>query len=126
MFDVFTSYLLYGLVAGLVLSLILFRFWNLPSKLKSVFKLNTRTKTVLFVILMGFAVAVVVTVLVGIVGLPVNVGQVVEGIGVGFSCAVVVGLLNTSADEGKKTGVSGTKTANRRTYEDNKGRRSKG
>ncbi len=122
MFETFTPYLIGGILAGLVLFLLLFRFWNLPRKLKSHFKLNTRLKVAVFIVLTGFAVAIVVTVLVGVIGLPAVPAQIIEGLGVGFSCAVLVGVLNR--DAGKNT--SGTKTTNRQPYADSKGRRSKG
>lgn len=127
MFDAFTSYLMYGLIGGLVLSLILFRFYNLPLKLKERFKLNTKAKMVLFIILTGFAVAIFVTLLVGVIGLPVDVGQVIEGIGVGFSCAVVIGMLNASHSNGTgKAPGSKTNPSGRQPSADNRGRRSKG
>lgn len=127
MFEVFTPYLLGGAIIGLLLFLLLFRFWNLPRKLKAHFKLNTRPKVALFIILAGFVVAVVVTVLVGMIGLPAVAAQLIEGFGIGFSCAVVVGMLNASnTDSGKKTPASGTKTTNRQPSADNRGRRSKG
>ncbi len=127
MFDAFSSYVLYGLVGGLVLSLLAFRFFDLPLKLKDRFKLNTKAKMVLFIILTGFAVAIFVTVLVGVIGLPVDAGQVIEGIGIGFSCAVVIGVLNAShSNDTKKTLGSGTKASGRQPSGDNKGRRSKG
>ncbi|HWR23632.1 MAG TPA: hypothetical protein VN366_09205 [Feifaniaceae bacterium] len=127
MLDAFTPHLLYGLIGGLVASLILFRFFNLPLRLKNRFRLNTRGKMVLFIVLTGFAVAVLVTALVGLIGFPADAGQVIEGIGIGFSCAVVIGVLNAShAEDTKRTSGSGTKTARRQPDADNRGRRSKG
>ena len=125
--ELFTSYLLGGLLAGFIVFLLLFRFWNLPAKIKSHFKLNSRMKIVLFIVLAGFAVAILVTVLVGALALPETVSQVIEGVGIGFSCAIVVGVLNASgADSGKNAPGTRARAANRQAYPDNKGRRSKG
>lgn len=122
MFDTFTPYLIGGILAGLVLFMLLFRFWNLPRKLKTYFKLNTRSKVAVFIVLAGFVVAIVVTMLVGILGVPEVPAQIIEGLGVGFSCAVLVGVLNS--DAGQRD--TGAKRPNRQPYADNKGRRSKG
>ena len=125
--ELFTSYVLGGLLAGLILFLLLFRLWNLPAKMKAHFKLNSRIKIGLFIVLAGFAVAILVTALVGVLALPDTVSQIVEGAGIGFSCALVVGVLNApGADSGKNAPQGRTRAANRQSSTDNKGRRSKG
>ena len=125
MFEVFTPYLIGGVIAGLLAFLLLFRFWNLPRKIKSHFRLNSRTKLTVFIVVAGFVVAILVTLLVGIAGVPETIAQVIEGVGVGFSCAVVIGVFNAD-DTGKKPPATQTKAANRQPSADNKSRRSKG
>ena len=126
MFEVFTPYLIGGVIAGLLAFLLLFRFWNLPRKIKSHFRLNSRTKLTVFIVVAGFVVAILVTLLVGIAGVPETIAQVIEGVGVGFSCAVVIGVFNASDDTGKKSPAAQTKAATRQPSADNKSRRSKG
>lgn len=117
-----TVYVAIGALVSLVGFLFLFTKWPLPKKLKSAFKLNTRLKMLLFIVLLGVVLSLFITVLAVLLGLPKIWEEVVQGLGMGFSCAVVVGLLGTIEPAGPAQG----KQVKKRAAPDMRGRRSKG
>lgn len=118
----FTTYVAIGALVSLVVFLLLFTKWPLPKKLKNRFKLNTKMKMLLFVVVMGVVLAVFATIIAVLLGVPQIWIEVIQGLGVGFSCAVVVGLLDTIDPAGPAQG----RQAKKRASPDIRGRRSKG
>jgi|GEM_PF-6448094 len=119
----FTVYVGAGAVAGLAVFLLLFLKWKLPGKFKKMFRLNTRLKMFVFIILLGVVLTAVTTILSVVFGLAPEVTETIQGVGIGFSCAVVVGLVSVEPNANQ---AAQAKQAGKRRSADNRGRRSKG
>lgn len=127
MFDAVTIYVALGLLSGLIVFLLVFKKWDLPAYLKKHYKLNTRVKMLLFVLVFGVILAVCMTMLANVLRLPPAAAQVIEGLTIGFNCAVVVGLLRPADGRGKGPDANTKENlGSKQRYTDNRGRRSKG
>lgn len=127
MFDAVTIYVALGLLAGLIVFLLVFKKWDLPAYLQKQYKLNTRVKMLLFVLVFGIILAVCMTMLANVLRLSAAAAQLIEGLTIGFNCAVVVGLLRPEDGRGKGPNAdTKTKAGAKQQYADNRGRRSKG
>lgn len=125
MFNAFTIYLAVGLVIGLVACLLLFRKWNLPAYLKKWFRLYTLVKAVSFVLIIGVLLAILISMLVSILPLPLVVSQVIEGVAIGFNCAVLAGVMQPQETKGNASGAKNNSGAKRQDTR-HAGRRSRG
>lgn len=125
MFEFWSIYTAVGLIAGLGLSMLLFTKLNFPAWLRRNMHLNTKTKGLLAVLLLGTLLATMVLVVSQMLQLSAPVAQSLEGVTIGFNCAIVLGLLREQDNASNRTGP-GSKSGARKRSTDNRGRRSKG
>lgn len=123
MFDALTPFVALGIIAGLPLCMLLFKKWDLPAYLKERFKLNTRVKGTLYVLAQGIVIAVLIAMVLDMLQLPGSIAMVIEGLGIGFNCAVLVGVLRQ--ERSNHANANNKQTQSRRTQQ-KQGRRSKG
>lgn len=113
-----------GLLAGLVGFTFLYKKVDIPGYFKSSFRLNTRVKTVVFIIIFGVMLAFCLALIMDVLRLSDGAMQVVEGISVGFMCSMLPTLLITNRNSGNSGGTASGK--NSRQSSQSGGRRSKG
>ncbi len=122
MFDGLTVNVMLGLVGSLALFLFLFRKWDVPGYFKSRFRLNTRTKGLVFVLAFGVLLALCLAMIMDMLGLPVALAEVLQGVSIGFNCALIPAFINPKSNSSSPKGSVSTKRA----APDKRGRRSKG
>lgn len=122
MLEGLTIYLIIGLLAGLVAFAFLFKKWDLPGWCKKMFHLTNRVRTLVFILLVGILMAFALVAISAALQLPTQAAQVLQGIGIGFICIILTGLLQPPKGTGTGRGGSGT---NHRTSSGG-GRRSRG
>lgn len=125
LFESLTVYLMIGLALGVAGFLFLWRKWDLPGYLKTRFRLDTRVKNILFLVVFGMLLAFCLAMLMDVAGLPLPVAQFLEGLGIGFNCSLIPGLLREYRAGRYSASPTSSRNTNKRA-EDNRSRRSKG
>lgn len=123
LFDGFTLYLAIGLFAGLAGFMLLFTKFDLPGYCKRKYKLYTRLKAIGFALVIGIVLAFLIALILDLIGVNETLAQILEGVAIGFNCAMLVGIVRPAEPKGNYGAQDGTK---KKQYQENKGRRSKG
>lgn len=125
MFETFTIYSALGIAGGLGLSMLLFTRWKLPEKCRRIFRLNDRWKPLVFIFCLGMVFSFALMLLFASVPLHDIAKNVIEGAGIGFNCALLVGIMRPNGVR-RRNNDEAPQGRNKRQYEDNRGRRSRG
>lgn len=124
MLDFLTIYTALGMFAGIIGFGLLFKKWDLPSKIKNGLRLDNRLKVVLFSLFAGIVLAFLLSLFTVLLQLPAWAGEAMEGLAIGFICSMLVRFFQLiTPGSGSARAGSGKKTV--RTAQ-SKGRRSKG
>ncbi|MDR1619738.1 MAG: hypothetical protein LBS18_03640 [Clostridiales bacterium] len=115
-----------GLLLGLVAFLLLFRKWDLPAYLKQNMKINTRVKAVIFVLLLSFVLALMVSLLVKWLHLNETAGQLLEGVAIGLNCAILAELYRAMLPKNRAASQVGKGATGKNKPTQTGGRRGKG
>ena len=122
--EAFTLYMMIGIFAGLALFLYVFTKWDLPAYCRKRFRLNTRVKKTLFIIVFGFFLALLLAMIMDMLNITGTVNDLVVGLSIGFNCALLAGILRDPPPANTGTGTSKQRTNSRN--DGSGGRRSKG
>ncbi len=127
MFDILTPYVMIGMAGSLVVFLLIFSKWDFPKYLRKVLHLNTKAKAFAAIFICGIVLSVLLSMVIESLGLDPSLTQVLEGVVIGFHCALIPGFLKPQDSYGNAKGTNaGTAIKNNRRPSDNRGRRSKG
>ena len=124
LFSSVTLWFLLGLAVGLVGFTFLYKKWDIPGYFKSAFRLTTRGKTAVFIIIFGVALAFCLALLMDVLRLSAVAMQVAEGLSIGFMCSMLPTLLGTKVSSKNNSVTNGQKK--NQNSSSGGGRRSKG